>query len=246
MRLLVLGNSQAGALFSAYADRQLANIKIDFLVIPGGTGPTLTIRDGRPVPTRFVPEYPPYYSDSYVKSTVVSDYDAILISALGYVEGGFAFRNPISLQGLVAEFGPRKNDLAERLVSIAVLREIVWNGLKLQHGFTFLNELRACYSRRIIVQPFPLPSDAVRDRTDWNLAVCYEDPVAAHTQICSFRDDAVKALCLTAGAELLDLPDPSWRRSGFTPRALMRERDGIHMEKSYGHLVLDQIDALFN
>lgn len=71
----------------------------------------------------------------------------------------------------------------------------------------------------------------------------YEDYTGFSRFLCTSRDEALRSLCTEWGAELLDFPDPAFTASGFTPRHLMRDSDGLHPLPEYGALVLRQIVA---
>jgi hypothetical protein len=246
MRVLVVGNSQAGALYRSHATGAAGGgdpggIAMDFYVVPGGTGPTLAL-DGRVlVPNVVVPDHPPYLSSEAVRTASIDGYDALVVSALGYVDGGFAFRNPIATQGLLAEFGPKANDLASELVSRGVFRQVIDTGLRRQHGFRLLRSSPRTTGGASWSSLGPYLSDALRDRADWWVRRCYEDAGGFHAYLNDLRDSVVAAICGELGVELLDRPDPSWAALRHTPAALMRQSDGVHATDAHGALVLRQI-----
>lgn len=244
MRVLVAGNSQAGCLRLALAGGLAAPdpaLDLEFLVVPGGTGPYLAVEDGRLAVTLKNERFPAYRFPPDAPDRPLADYDAVLVSALGYVDGGFAYENPVTAQGQLAEYGPKRMEPRRPLLSKSCYTEIVEHGLRSQRGFTFLRGLRAAFAGPVLVQPFPYPSDALAEREDWSLRQSHEDFLGAHRFLCRARDDRLAALCRALDVELLPCPDPAWQESCFTPRALMRDADCIHAEGAYGALVLRQV-----
>lgn len=241
MKILVAGNSQAGALHLALTGGLITTtdgVEIDFYVVPGGTGPTFAIDDGKLKVTAFNEKFPPRMDPPDTAAKPITGYDAILVSALGYVDGGFAYQNPIVSQGLVAEFGPKQD---APLVSQSCLEDVVSHGLFIQAGFVFLRNLCRDYSGRIIVQPFPNLSELLLSREDWTIRKSYEDHAGFSRFLSAARDRALRKWCDAWGAELLDHPDPAFVAAGFTPRHLMRDSDGLHPQPEYGAMVLRQL-----
>lgn len=249
MKVLVAGNSQAGALRLALREGLLDGeqvIRPDFYVVPGGTGPTFTLKDRKLVVTGFNEKFPPYMDPPSVEDRVLDDYDAILVSALGYVDGGFLYENPIPRQGYVAEFLPREGRPERPLISRACLADIMRPALMRQAGFVFLQLLRREFKGRIMVQPFPYSSAYLAEREDWEIRRCYEDFIGFNRYLFELRDKALSEICTDLGVELLDPPDPSWSSEAFTPRALMRDSDGLHPLPTYGAMVLRQVTKQLN
>lgn len=244
MKLLVTGNSQGGALRLALKEGLLEDeetVRPDFYVVPGGTGPYFTLQDGKLLVTAFNDKFPPYMDPPDTGDRRIEDYDAVLVSALGYVDGGFVYDNPIPKQGYVAEFLPRKDRPERPLISGSCLADIMRPALMRQPGFVFLQELRDKFSGRILVQPFPYSSEYLAEREDWEVRRIYEDYIGFNRFLFQLRDHALREICDELGVELLDPPDPSWSVSCFTPRALMRDSDGLHPMPAYGAMVLRQV-----
>ena len=84
-RLLVIGNSQVGALKNGYENIQDRNFNAQFWSIPGGGGPTLRFdRSGHLLGCEDV------ISDCLCENTdslCLNDYDLILLSGVGMPEG---------------------------------------------------------------------------------------------------------------------------------------------------------------
>ena len=244
MKVLVAGNSQAGALRSALKEGLLDDeniIRPDFYVIPGGFGPNFAIVDRKLVVKSFDERFPPFVDPPDAKFRSLDDYDAIVVSALGYVGGGLVHNNPIPRQGYVAEFGPRKDRPDRPLISRACFADIVRPALMRQPGFVFLQSLCAEFSGRVVVQTYPYYSTHLAEREDWEIQRYYEDFRGFNRFLLNLRDNALRDICADLGAELLGPPDPSWSMDCFTPRALMKDSDGQHPRPGYGAMVLRQI-----
>lgn len=167
LKVLVAGNSQASVLRAAA--RMIENPATQpwphFYVVPGGLGPHLAVaQDGVLEVTAISPKAPPYFHPVDVEHARLLDYDAIVVSALGFVDGGFAFHNSIIAQGLVAEFQPRDSAPPWHLISQATQREVVRSGFERQDGFRFLRGLREAFDGPVLVQPFPYLSDVMPER----------------------------------------------------------------------------------
>lgn len=249
MKVLVAGNSQAGALRLALKEGLLDGedvIRPDFYVVPGGEGPPFIIRDGKLVVTDFIPNHPPYIDPPQAGNRQVDEYDAILVSALGYVDGGFLFKNTITHQGSVADFSPREDWPVRRLISRSCMADIMRPALMLQSGFVFLRMLRESYKGRILVQPFPYSSAYMAEREDWAVRREYEDYLGFNRFLFGLRDAALRDICTDLHVDLLGPPDPAWSTDAFTPRSLMRDSDGLHPLGPYGAMVLRQVTAFLN
>ncbi|MCC6305350.1 MAG: hypothetical protein IT545_09155 [Rhodobacteraceae bacterium] len=243
MRVLVCGNSQAGALFRAVnAGPAGAEVWPHFFVIPGGDGPALRIRPdlGLEV-THSNPRFPPYHAPAATAGTRLSDYDAIVVSALGWVDGGFMYENPITRQGAVAEFGPRPGEPFGPLISQATQLAVLRQGLAVQPGVVFLRALARVFRGPVLVQPFPYPSEEMKERTDWQIREWYRDFLGMHRFLQAARDAEIARLCAECGATLLAHADPAWSADCFSPRAFIAGGDGLHPTAAFGALVLGQI-----
>lgn len=244
MKVLVAGNSQAGALRLAIKEGLLDQeniIRPDFYVIPGGNGPYFAIQGEKLIVTNFNEKFPPYAEPPQVAHESINSYDAILISALGWVDGGFLYQNPITCQGYIAEFGPRADRPNRPLLSQACFRDLIRPALCSQPGFVFLKQLCTAYKGRILVQPFPYSSAYLAEREDWQIRAHYENFIGFNKFLFSLRDAALRDICAQLGVELLPIPDPNWSIDAFTPRVLMKDSDGIHPWPAYGAMVLRQL-----
>lgn len=242
MKVLIAGNSQASALFRSSRNTSLsAEVQFYFYVIPGGGGPHFSIEDGYLQALNFNKQYPPYMHPPGTDKIPLAEFDAVVISALGYIDGGFLYRNPIATQGLLSEFGPKQNSHVSALISRSCLREVVREGLERQAGFQFLRNLSTRYDGIVMVQPFPYLSEFVRSHEEWKLRELYDDYVGFSKFLSGIRDDVVADICAQCGADFLGYPDPTIPLEGFTPRHMMRDNDGLHPEGVYGAEVVRQI-----
>lgn len=248
MRLLVVGNSQAGALKRAhdaapgrYRD---AGLDLAFFVVPGGIGPDVAVVDGCLAVGAVSPTHPPYEWPPGTRQTPLRAFDAVLVSALGYIDGGHAYRNPIPRCGILPEFGPEGQAAKRMPVSDSCFAEMMAALLEQQPGIRSLRRLCAGFAGPVLVQRFPALSEAVAEHPDWGLRQMYRDPLAAHRFLLKTCEAALAALAAETGARLV--PDPIARTAdGFTPRALMRE-DGVHQAETYGAAILDELAAFLD
>lgn len=243
MRLLFAGNSHASCLKRAHDSHPglLSKCEVFFYVTTGGAGPLFTIKDnklnviGAPV-TRVSPEE--------VRGLPLNHYDVIVISALGYVDGGFCYNNVITKQGLLAAYRPKPNKVTNRYLSKNCYIQVISSSLRAQHGVQFLLNLRASFGGRIIVQPLPVMSEIVKGHPDWALNQMYDDPIGAHEFFSRIRDEFLANICKEVSAELLPYPIASWRNDLFAPAEFMSKDDGLHTLDSYGEMVIRQIASV--
>ncbi|MDG1373276.1 MAG: hypothetical protein P8Q48_24110 [Paracoccaceae bacterium] len=245
-KILIAGNSQSGALKSCLNDGSYSpegKIDIGFHVVPGGVGPNLSVENDRLVVTSFDPKQPPFFAPADVPDTPLSEYDAVIVSALGYIDGGFTYKNAIPRQGLIAEFDPKPNEEVSNLITPAVFQEVMQEGFLRHTGFMFLKKLSESYSGKIVVQPFPYISDYVLEREDWALRQLYSDYKGANRFMVETRGIVLEEICERYGATLLPMPATDVAEQGFTPRDLMNDHDALHAKASYGAMVWKEIEG---
>jgi hypothetical protein len=162
--VLIVGNSQLGVLRRAFLDKQggaLAGVcNVSFFATPGGSGPYVGVGKDRLVATQQVKQDRVFWEPAAAAHRSVQAFDAIAVSALGFVDDGKIGLPAVSRVRL-SPFGPIGQPAAP-FVSEACFRELVAAMLDTQPGFVFLRELREAYDGQIIVQPFPhLPASLV-------------------------------------------------------------------------------------
>jgi hypothetical protein len=244
MKVLIAGNSQAGPLKVAHSAGSYdpsSGIVFEFYAVPGAPGPSFDICDDRLKPIRFNTEFPPYASPAAAKETPLSAYDAIVVSALGYIDGGFSYWCDISFQAVVAEFKPHRVPETSPLVAQSCFRDVLAFGLERHEGMKFLRELSKSYSGRILVQPFPYVSDALIDHAGWHVRSRYVDVLGFNQFLNDTRDEIMQRICDETGAKMLPRPMLSAREAAFTPARFMSERDCLHPTEEYGAQVLEII-----
>lgn len=251
MRVLFAGNSQVACLKKAHdlhPDILGKHAKISFYVTPGGTGPYLSLNNKQLVAnlSAMNPKFPPRVYPEEAAQKPVSHYDAIVISALGYLDGGFYYPSPVPRQGLLSDFAPKQNTISNRPLSKTCYRHIIHNTLTSHQGFQFLTQLRKCYSKRIIVQPFPLMSDIIRDHPKWPLNQMYDKPLEVNEFFCKTRDAYLAKLCSDLNVELLPYPQQEWHEKFFTPAEFMNTADGMHPTELHGKMIIEQIAKLIS
>ena len=244
-KLLVVGNSQAGPLKRAmdlWPQRFDHFASVSFFVTPGGCGPYVAVENGKMRATFVMKDLPPYWHPEEAATTPVSSYDAVLVSGLGYFDGGHAYINRASSLGLIHEFEPIPPPTREQpLVSKGCYFRMMQAVLSEHHGFQFARGLRSCFGGSIFVQPFPLHSDRFLEIEAWKLRDLYRKPLEMYRFLVNARDKILSDFCAQIGASLLSFPDPAWVQSGFTPRTFMPSKDDLHPGADYGALVLDQL-----
>lgn len=250
MKILITGNSQAGclkrALDSSSDDKYPILKNADWIVVPGGLGPNLKLNKDLIEVDSFNPKLPPrFHPSALVLNSSVSEYDVIVISALGYIDGGFQYMNPISTISNMSPMGLQVRD--KSVEPIPVSRTCFYEIAAAKFstgmiGFRFLRQLRDAFSGKIIVQPFPLLSEEIISRDDWHLARIYENPVAANEFMLKIKDDFLSSICSELSCYLLPYPNPQWREVGLTPREYTHSPDCLHLTDSYGALILAQLE----
>lgn len=242
MRLLIAGNSQALCLKDAIdANPNVIPVgwEVSFVVTPGGNGPYLALDGERLVETRKHPDHPMRSSPSGAFEDPIGVYDAVLVSALGYIDGGFRFHNPFMEQGALYRFGPTGT---LPLISEGCYQETLRGLLLSQPGFRFLTNLRKIFKGRIFAQPFPLLSEAIIDHPDWRLKRHAADPVGMYRFLSSTAMKCLGKVCAEANATMLALPEGEL--AGFSPRDQLGP-DHVHPKSAFGLNMMRQLfDAL--
>lgn len=244
MKILVVGNSQVAPLQHAHWGNPtcLSSFgEVSFLAINGGNGPLFCIKADCIAVDSANPSLQPFVSEPEVLERPISFYDVIIVCALGFIDGGVHYINQsLTRRAKIFEFGCRENDLADQLVSKDCYEQLLVDSLTSQPGFRFAQQLRACFGGKIILQPFPLLSVAIKADPQWPLNQIYASPLQAHNFFQSTRDQFLYNFCARS-IELLPYVCDEWRRDYFTPENLMREGEGVHMNVAHAGLVLEQL-----
>ena len=245
MRICVVGNSHAAALKSAIAvEDSAAGVRLDFFVMPGGSGPHLHAEGARLFPT-------PLRKDKVFSSIPgaavdgldLAEFDAVMICAAGLPSHRNGkpehFLNQLALGSLVHE--PPANC---QVVSEGVMARAMEGVLHASPNLQAIRQIRSVFPRRIIIQVSPLPTRAlaaykVASEKGSNLASQYGDRVWSflswyyRTQI-----GIITAFADSLGACVI-LPDDSFVEAGYTPNKYGTP-DPWHMNTAYGRLTLKQ------
>lgn len=247
MKVLITGNSQAGALRKAARENgPPPGVSLSFYVTPGGTGPYFDITpDGRLEENSPTRKGEPFCDPPGTEDIPIAQYDAIVISALGFVDGGVKFRGPFADGPFVAEFAPANLGSGDQLVSMACFKE-VHQATVLGAAFNFAAQLRKHYAGMVLVQPMPYPSAESRQSPTWATGQRYQDADGFHSFLTRMTDSLLEDFCATHALTLLPRPSVAIVPGPFTSMDHMREQDGVHPNARYGQLVLDQIAAAVN
>ena len=238
--LLVAGNSQAGALRNAINQPTpggIAGVEVSFCFAAGGFGPNIQLIDGCPHVVPDSEKFPSQYFPDTAASRPISTYDVIVISALGYVDGGYAHLNSIVAQGCPWRYDPAET---AQLVSEACWRATVRHMLAGHFGSAFARSLRAHFAGLIIVQAFPPLSELVKAHEHWRLRAVTRDPVALALALRDIQQAHLEDLCRDIGASLLSPPTEALTADGFLKERFSKP-DFIHCKPEFGQLVWDQI-----
>lgn len=240
--LLIAGNSQLGVLRSAYQkdkDALLGRCNVTFFATPGGSGPYMKVDGDRLVTTERAAQHRSFWSPAEASQRSINSFDAIVVSALGFIDGCTADL-PAVARVRLSKFEPLDRETAP-FVSEACFRELVAAALGMQPGFIFLRDLRSAYTGEVIVQPFPYHPIGVASRSGWRLATRYRNPVGLYKLLSEIKDNYLEDVCSELGVTLLDYPFPNLRGAMFTPEDLVDERDFLHPNERYGAAVLRQV-----
>lgn len=248
MKILVLGNSQVGALREAVLPvlpegrtgaARWQGHDITFYAQFGGAAPDLYVRGGRLVAPRLGPGSFTTIPGARDDGLSLADYDAVVISAVGLRRDRSDPRHLLTttdVADLALAPGPQSvsRALFAKMVAFETVDAPQWRTLQ---------ALRTIYSGPLLFQSWPLPVPAVQGRDDFATGRRYGENTG---RFLSFYFAAMQgaveanAATLDPPAQILPLPDPAWLATGFTPAAY-GSRDPWHMNAAYGALVLDQI-----
>jgi hypothetical protein len=248
MKILFAGNSQTSCLKRAFDNNPetLEKHQVYFHVTPGGTGPYFKIKDDKlsVIQGAINPNFPPRLHPEDVPTPSLNSFDVIIVSALGYIDGGFYYpgHSPVIAQGLLHQYSPKPNKLADRLLSKSCYKDIIFTLLSQQPGFQFLFDLKNNYNKRIIVQPFPFISEIIKNHQEWPINKMYNDPLGAHAFFQKTRSQYLMETCKKLSVELLPYPVTEWEKTLFAPKEFMALSDGLHPSDDYGQMIIEQIE----
>jgi hypothetical protein len=221
----------------------MRGLDVHFFVSPGGTGPYFDVQDDRleVLPWSVNDKAPPRQHPAGTSDIPLSSFEAVVVCALGYVDGGFAFANPMIRQGVLHRFRPLKPVDVPSLVSTPVMTSVVHHMLGQHPGMRFLAKLRMGYAGPILVAPFPYLSEDIKTHEGWTLGQMYEDAAGANEFFAATRDQYLRAECARLGATLLSRPAEAVVQGCFSSSSYMTSTDMVHPNHRYGRLVLELI-----
>lgn len=241
MKTLVIGNSQVGALRMA-ADAHARGAEFDFLSLPGGKGPKLVFDGSRVVPPKGA-EMIKAHPEALASGVNLAGYGALVFSALGLSAPRAVNAQHLLNRFRVAGFATSAPEVP--VVSSAFMAEMIAAALARMPATQSLRGLAARFDGPVLVQPFPVPNELLRDRDpeDTALPGDYGDALGAfQSWYYTTQWQAMSALVAGCGdhVRLLDYPEADWLAAGFTPAQFAQGRDCWHMNANYGARVLDQ------
>lgn len=243
MKVLFTSNSQAAAL--RRADRLFRpdnGYAPFFFVTPGATGPYLNIlADGRLEPTHKTEKTQPYAHPPKTTEMRLSDFDAIVVSSLGFTDGGARFLSPFNIGPLVADFEPLETTTSDSLASIACFREVHSNTLLKHHGFRFARKVRDRFAGPILIQPTPYPSEILREDAEWPVNRKYRRAMDYYSFVQTLTNALLEKFAGEHSMTLLPRPPETLADGLFSRSGFIREDDAIHSNEHYGALVLAQV-----
>lgn len=242
MNVLFVGNSLLISLYRLYIKNNKIlgeNIQSSFAIDIGGWGPGIKILDNKIVPSdrSNKEKYPDVFSPESVLETPISNYDVIIVVALGYLCVGLEKEPNITTFRQVYQFQPVENNLSNIPISKAALIEAVNGYFESQSGIKFLDFL-SDYKGRVIVLEQPLFNELIKNDSDWSLSKIYKDPVSAVLFFQELRRKFLLNKCEKLGYTLINA-----LFEDFTPAQYKCawDKDYFHTGDNYGNLLYDQI-----
>ena len=245
MKILIAGNSQSAALKIAHDTNPEIFSKIGevfFYVIPGGEGPYLKVENDKLILTSSNKDWHPYAAPASTPDMPVSSFDAVMISALGYIDGGYLYKNAFLDVGILPEFEPLEELKDKEIISDHCYQKIVTSHWRNNtHGFSFAKSLQESFKGKVFVQPFPRVSSALQNN-NWWLRKCYKNYLGAHQFFSNAKDFSLRTLADEMGFNLLSYPTLTEddAKSAFTPEHLMTD-DCLHPKPEYAAIILKEL-----
>lgn len=245
MKILIVGNSQAGALKRAIGTkRRYAGCDFDVHLLAGGLGPHLKVENGRLYPevvrNRFFCTVP----DADAAGVDLSGYDGVLYASAGLTShrktSRWALLNQLMLSSMA-----KKPYRGHQMVSEEVMAQSVENALYVTPGFKGVGLIRSIYDGPIVIMTWPLPArhfDKPENGSD--LPKQYGKKVGEF--LSWYYRAQIRAL--NKYAETIDarvLPPPrAILEAGFTPEEYAGP-EAWHMNKEYGEMMLTRAVRMF-
>ncbi|MGO1118613.1 hypothetical protein ACTL6U_07910 [Rhodovibrionaceae bacterium A322] len=216
--------------------------QLSWLVVAGGAGPYLKIENDFAVPTPPVENWPVIVEPESVLETPVSSYDAIIVGALGFMDGGCEYNSLLQGYGVLPEFRPKDDFAQGEFISDRCTKDLirsVW--LRGHEGFKIIKDLRQTFSGQIFVQPYPRLSSEMQEQETWRLRTYYHDYLAAHDYFCDLQVELLRELSEEMSFHLLDYPEEAMdpENRNFTSREYMQPCM-LHGTPQYGEFQLKE------
>jgi hypothetical protein len=240
MNICVIGNSQGAALVQGLAlltDRNRISHKVDFFCVVGGGGPRLEF-SGK---TIIVPEEGVDSSITLEGGYLSLDgYQAILLSGVGI----YALRknNPHPLN---THFFLEANS-SDHAFSMQFMERLLRAWVREIPSVQNIRRLRQIFDGRILVQPFPMPVEAILDQADFELPYDREAIRSIFKWHAAIHDDELaRTASEVDGCDLVSYPT-DWLESGFTPGHFASVGDAWHMNANFGAFYMAKVFAVID
>jgi len=213
MRILLIGNSLMGCLLERYRlKRHLTGHEVAFLVVPGAEGPDLVIEDDRLLPRepdRF-PHNRPFCWPADAWRANLQDQDVLIIGTLAFLDDPQFPGASLLGKFCIPSFNVRP-DLVD--LPMPLTRAVAASSLRgqwsVQPGVVLANALRLKFSGRMLVLPYPAPSQAAVMDPSGHLRRVYEYPATVAYFLESQRRAWLLEWCDATGLEMLDYQSPT-------------------------------------
>lgn len=244
MNILFIGNSLLSSLYKLNQiekDILGSEHKLFFAIDIGGWGPSFAVQDDKLIPSnrKHKDIYPDFFSCESILTTPLSNYDYIVICAVGSIGGGLQSKKSMVSFGQIAEFIPKINSITNTPLTKDVYTEIFNGFLENQDWVKFLKALKNCKSRKILIEQ-PFFSESIIDHPDWVFNKIYDKPVEAYKFFTNLR----RTFLIKKGIEFDAQVMPSlFDNVGFTPSNFTRA-DLFHTNQEYAKILYQKISAL--
>lgn len=244
MKILFLGNSLLGSVYSQYIEDPTVLMGADcsFAIDIGGWGPAFTICNDKLIPSDRTDkkEYPDFFYPESMPNESVKNFDVIVVFAIGSIGCGLGESADVCNSGVIFEFEPRETEVDKPPISKVECNKMLSVFLNSQGGIKLLDYLKDYNSKKIIFE-MPYLSEEITRRPDWILSKMYQNPIAAYRYFTNYRHDFLYEKTMQLGFEFVPA---MFGNLGFTPAKYVDSPDLFHTNNEYAKLILSSISDL--